>query len=151
MFFTVVVIIFLSLSCLSLRAHGVAGYRKNNKLPLQNLQMGVIVQQMVNTSSSGVVFSRNPLHPLDDENIIISSVWGLGEGLVGGELDADHFEVHRQSFASKANITQKTYALRQAAEGYVKKEVMTSEKQMEPSLTEQQQQEPKQWPFCGKC
>ena len=50
-------------------------------------------QVMVSSESSGVAFSRHPLKPISGNCVFIESVFGLGEGLVGGELEGDRFEV----------------------------------------------------------
>ena len=47
----------------------------------------------MNSEISGVAFSRHPLKPLSSDCVFIESVFGLGEGLVGGELEADSYEV----------------------------------------------------------
>lgn len=48
---------------------------------------------MVNSEVSGVAFSRHPLKPISSNAVYIESVYGLGEGLVSGEFDADQYEV----------------------------------------------------------
>lgn len=48
---------------------------------------------MVNSSVSGVAFSRHPLSPLTKDVVLVEAVYGLGEGLVSGELEADRYEV----------------------------------------------------------
>ena len=48
---------------------------------------------MVNSETSGVAFSRHPLKPLTAGSVLIEAVYGLGEGLVSGELEADSYEV----------------------------------------------------------
>ena len=48
---------------------------------------------MVNSESSGVAFSRHPLKPISSNSVFIEAVYGLGEGLVSGELEADRYEV----------------------------------------------------------
>lgn len=58
-----------------------------------DIKMAVIVQVMVNSQSSGVAFSRHPLKPLSSNAVFIEAVFGLGEGLVSGELEADQYEV----------------------------------------------------------
>ncbi len=64
-------------------------YRKENKLPL-SFGIGVIVQEMIDADVAGVAFGANPISG-DTQDKIISAVFGLGEGLVSGELDADTF------------------------------------------------------------
>lgn len=51
---------------------------------------------MVNSEVSGVAFSRHPLRPLTSNSVYIESVYGLGEGLVSGEFDADQYEVRER-------------------------------------------------------
>lgn len=69
-------------------------YRLLHGLPTGPLAMGVIVQEMVAAEKSGVAFTLNPTSGRADE-IVISAVYGLGEGLVSGELDADTIVVGR--------------------------------------------------------
>ena len=47
----------------------------------------------MNSETSGVAFSRHPLKPLSEGSVLIEAVYGLGEGLVSGELEADSYEV----------------------------------------------------------
>jgi pyruvate,water dikinase len=55
-------------------------------------RMAVVVQRMVDAEVAGVAFSADPVRGLAD-TAVVSAVWGLGEGLVSGELDADTFRV----------------------------------------------------------
>ena len=50
-------------------------------------------QVMVNSDVSGVAFSRHPLTPLSSDTVLVEAVYGLGEGLVSGELEADRYDV----------------------------------------------------------
>ena len=58
-----------------------------------NLCAALCVQVMVNSETSGVGFSRHPLKPLSSDVSLIEAVYGLGEGLVSGLLEADRYEV----------------------------------------------------------
>jgi len=70
--------------------------------------IAVIVQTMVNSDVSGVAFGFNPVTGNRDERFI-SVVYGLGEGLVSGELDADNFILNDSKI--EAQITVKTKQL----------------------------------------
>ena len=70
-------------------------YRLERGISTEKFGMGVVIQKMVFADIAGVGFSRDPIHPTKREQMIISSVYGLGEGLVSGELDADHYYVQR--------------------------------------------------------
>ncbi len=54
--------------------------------------VAVIVQALVDAETSGVVFTANPITGARDE-IVLSAVYGLGEGLVSGAVDADTITV----------------------------------------------------------
>lgn len=48
----------------------------------------VVLQRLVVARASGVMFTANPMNGAPDE-LVISAVYGLGEGLVSGSVDAD--------------------------------------------------------------
>ncbi|MEK6850782.1 MAG: phosphoenolpyruvate synthase [Nanoarchaeota archaeon] len=54
-------------------------------------QLAVVVQKMIDSDKSGVIFSKNPTS--DKGEIVIEAVWGLGEGIVSGAIKPDHYEV----------------------------------------------------------
>ncbi len=113
-------------------------YRLERGLPLWPIHVGVVIQKMVNAESSGVAFSRNPIRSLDRQSLLISSVYGLGEGLVSGALDADTYDVDRSSMAIKAEILEKSESFRQAPEGGLHVVKVTAEHAKVSSLTDQQ-------------
>lgn len=103
-------------------------YRVERGLPAGGQRMGVIVQQMVGARSAGVLFTRNPTNPLDRDRIWVDSVFGLGEGLVNGDLVADHFEVDRNSLqVTKSEIVQKEYLYSKDERGGIRKVRMDPE------------------------
>ena len=82
-------------------------YRMERGLGFDNIKIGVIIQKMVNSEISGVMFTRNPVDVMDRKNILVSSVYGIGEGLVGGSLDSDDYFIDRENFSYKKNIAFK--------------------------------------------
>jgi rifampicin phosphotransferase len=117
-------------------------YRIERGIQLTDIKIGVVVQLMVNADAAGVSFSRNPIRPLDRDHLVVSSVWGLGEGLVSGELDADHYEVHRDTLVVEhQSLAEKTHAFRQALAGGLQKSELGPEHRASSSLTEPQLQE----------
>ena len=113
-------------------------YRQKHGLPMDSIKVAVILQQMIDADTAGVAFSRNPIHPLDREHVVIDAVYGLGEGLVSGRLDADHYEVHRDTKEVGRHIVNKDEAYRQAEEGGVVLEPVAVDLQEQPALTEEQ-------------
>ncbi|MFW5740646.1 MAG: PEP/pyruvate-binding domain-containing protein, partial [Myxococcota bacterium] len=117
----------------------VVSYRTMRGLGNDAVRMGVVVQLMVDADRAGVAFSRNPIDPLDRDHLIISSVLGLGEGLVSGALDADHFEVDRRTLELEGQtLVDKTEALRRNDEGGTQREPVPESERRVPSLSDVQ-------------
>ena len=95
----------------------ILAYRRAVDSEVEVTRMGVIIQRMVDSESAGVAFSLNPLRPADRDTIVVESVWGQGEGLVSGILDADRFEVDRTTLEVRETLAVKTHALVQNPEG----------------------------------
>jgi len=66
-------------------------YREKKGFKHEETFLAVVVQKMINSKKSGVMFSRDPTGA--SENIIIEAVWGLGEGIVSGQIKPDHYVV----------------------------------------------------------
>jgi len=75
----------------SLFSDRIKQYTRHHKLQQAN-SIAVIVQAMVPADVSGVTFGINPVTGNRKEKVI-NAVYGLGEGLVSGMLDADQFDV----------------------------------------------------------
>ncbi len=114
----------------------VVAYRRERGLPRNGTRVGVVIQQMVHAEVAGVVFSRNPVRPLDRGTILVEAVHGLGEGLVGGELEADRYEVDRTTRAIRATLAPKTHAFRAAPEGGVRREDVPADARHAAVLTD---------------
>ncbi len=97
---------------LSAFSERVAQYRLQNQ-EVHKWGIAVIVQEMVNADASGVAFGINPISG-DRNEQVISSVWGLGEGLVSGELDADNFMVKNGIITT--HIAHKTHQIKPNAQ-----------------------------------
>ncbi len=92
-------------------------YRIENGLGVTNIKMGVVIQKMVNSEISGVMFTHNPIDVLDRKHIVIDSVFGQCEGLVSGALDADHYLVDRKTKEFKVKVANKESRFVQAPNG----------------------------------
>jgi rifampicin phosphotransferase len=68
------------------------GYRARNGISAQGLALAVVIQRMVAGEFSGVLFTANPLTGSRRE-IVIDAVPGLGERLVSGQWEPDHYTV----------------------------------------------------------
>ena len=69
-------------------------YRKNHGYDNRQISLAIVIQKMIPSEISGVAFSINPLNQRDTE-IIIESVWGLGEGIVSGQVSPDRYIIDK--------------------------------------------------------
>jgi pyruvate,water dikinase len=83
------------------------GYRARNNISHEDIALAVIVQKMVPAEVSGVLFSANPLNGSRLETVIDATL-GLGEALVSGQVEPDHYivasekkSIQEKSFGSK--------------------------------------------------
>ncbi len=70
-------------------------YRRDKGFADQEVSMAVGCQLMVDARASGVMYTLDP-RDLKREVMLISSVWGLGGAMVGGEVMADQYQVERR-------------------------------------------------------
>lgn len=71
-------------------------YRSSKDIEHDEALMAVAVQKMVNARSAGVAFTVDPVTG-DMSKIVIEGAWGLGEGVVSGNVTPDHFTVSRDT------------------------------------------------------
>ncbi|HEX2719026.1 MAG TPA: PEP/pyruvate-binding domain-containing protein [Gemmatimonadaceae bacterium] len=116
-------------------------YRQTAGLDGRPVRMGVVIQRMVDADVAGVAFSRNPLRPTDRGSLVVDSVWGQGEGLVSGALDADHFEVDRETLEFRATVAHKRHALVQDPAGGTREVALDPQRGDSASLTAEQVRE----------
>jgi len=114
-------------------------YRHISKLPLSKINIAVIVQKMIFGDISGVMFTVNPVNNKSDE-ILINSTYGIGEGIVSGELNTDSFYVNKKNGSISEKLVKKTHMITfnsEKKEGTTLKPVEKS-KQNQSSLTRNQ-------------
>jgi phosphoenolpyruvate synthase/pyruvate phosphate dikinase len=71
-------------------------YRHEEKLNENRVAISLVIQKMVNSESSGVMFTIDPV-TLDKSNVVIEAIYGLGEYIVGGKVTPDHYVVDKDS------------------------------------------------------
>jgi rifampicin phosphotransferase len=106
----------------------VLSYRKKNGLSLSDNRIGIVVQKMIFSEKSGVCFSRHPLDGTDRESIFIESVWGQGEGLVSGALEADQILINRNTFEANIKESEQDSYFVQDEKGGVVEQALPQEK-----------------------
>jgi pyruvate,water dikinase len=71
-------------------------YRMEQNIDCEEIGHGVVVQRLIDSEISGILFTVNPLNGRRDQ-ILINSSWGLGEAIVGGEVTPDQWAVNKKS------------------------------------------------------
>ncbi len=113
----------------------VQAYRKQNDIEA-SFGIAVIIQEMIDAEVSGVAFGMNPVSQ-DLNAKVISSVFGLGEGLVSGELDADTYEICEGEI--KKSLADKTHAfVKDESSGGILKATLESKKANQSTLNDYQ-------------
>ncbi|MFH1221686.1 MAG: phosphoenolpyruvate synthase [Candidatus Micrarchaeota archaeon] len=86
-------------------------YRVENKFDHMKVGLAAVVQQMVQSEKSGVVFTVDPM--TQDKNVIsIETAFGLGEVVVGGLVTPDTYQVDKRDFKIKdKKIAKQTWMI----------------------------------------
>jgi len=94
-------------------------YRARHGAALSPPGMAVVIQRMVDADISGVLFTANPLTGNRSE-CMVSAVYGLGESLVSGAVDADTVVLDKVTRAVKNSVIgDKSERMDSGAEGCV--------------------------------
>lgn len=72
-------------------------YRQERGLGQRHAQMAVVVQRMAPAEASGVTFTADPLSG-DRERIVINAAWGLGQGIVQGDVGGDVYVLDKRTY-----------------------------------------------------
>ena len=65
--------------------------------------MAVIVQEMVDSDRSGVLFTVDPVHGRRDR-MVVEAARGLGEAVVSGEVTPDNYTLGRDGVVKKSRV-----------------------------------------------
>src|SRR3990167_5271362 len=76
-------------------------YRQQQNFDHAKVGIAVPVQIMVQSETSGVMFTIEPVTN-NKNTIVIEAVFGLGEMIVGGKLTPDHYEVDKRTISIKS-------------------------------------------------
>jgi len=91
---------------------------------------------MIDPAKSGVGFSVDPTVS-GSKQMLVSSVYGVGEGIVSGELDGDSYWIDKPTLeCSRRNIVQKEHKFVKSASGACKAEPVMPDLQNVSSLSD---------------
>ncbi|MFD4675148.1 PEP/pyruvate-binding domain-containing protein [Lentzea sp. NPDC058450] len=85
-------------------------YRDTNGIDHTTTYLAVVVQRMVQSAVSGVMFTANPVTGTRDQ-IVIDASPGLGEAVVSGAVNPDHFVVDGTEIVEK-RLGDKKFVIR---------------------------------------
>ena len=71
-------------------------YRAQNNFPHRDVQLSVVVQQMIMSETSGILFTADPLTG-HRHTLTIDASFGLGEALVSGLVSPDAYRVDKRT------------------------------------------------------
>lgn len=83
----------------SMFGNAVLSYRRKGEAPISKGDSAICVgiQQMVQARAAGVIFTLDPLHR-DRSKIVLEACWGLGEGVVKGDITPSQFILDKVTF-----------------------------------------------------
>src|SRR3989344_43558 len=107
-------------------------YREKQKFDHSKVLISAIVQKMVNADKSGIMFTVNPATNQGDE-IVIEAIYGLGEFIVGGEVNPDMYIV------GKKNRDIQKIEIRKKEKGLFRTSLGTNETRIIPKEIQERQ------------
>ena len=99
-------------------------YRLLKGIPDEHAAMSVACIRMVDSVASGVIYSRHPFES-NNENIIISAVWGLGPYAVDGAVTPDGYMVSRGCEILEKKVSVKNVRLVSNPSGGLQEETVS--------------------------
>jgi rifampicin phosphotransferase len=92
-------------------------YRQRNRIEHRGTRLAVVVQQMVDVAVAGVLFTANPVTGRRSETVIDAAP-GLGEAVVSGVVNPDHFVLDKGTGAVlERRLGDKRLTIRARPEG----------------------------------
>jgi pyruvate, water dikinase len=78
-------------------------------------RVAIVVQRMVDPTSAGVLFTKDPVSGEDVR--VVEATWGLGEAVVAGLVTPDHFRIERTGRVLERRPGHKDVLIRRRAGG----------------------------------
>jgi len=100
-------------------------YREKQGYSHMDVKLAVVVQKMINSEFSGIMFTVDPHNGA--KNIIVEAGYGLGEAIVGGEVTPDTYQIEKtgMSITNRHISTQKWKYVRGPDGGVLKQDIPT--------------------------
>lgn len=112
-------------------------YRSKNNFAHQDVQLSVVIQQMVMSEKSGILFTADPLTG-HRHTVAIDASFGLGEALVSGLVSPDAYRVDkRNNTIIERTISDKKIAIYPEKDGGVRQETLSASQRNQTVLTDE--------------
>lgn len=112
-------------------------YRKNSGYDKQKTSLAVVIQQMVESESAGVMFTSDPAG--NRENIHINAAYGLGEAVVSGIVSPDEYICTKEGTVIKQVTGSKEVEIIYDAENGGTQKVSVDESRRKQSVLNKEQ------------
>jgi pyruvate,water dikinase len=120
----------------SLYGSRVLFYRQKQGIPEEKLSIAAVVQVMIPSEKSGVMFTVDPATG-DAGIIVIEGAFGLGDSVVSGSITPDHYAVDAKTLeVVEQSIRMKDFMDARGAEGGVVHQKLDAERANAPSLNQ---------------
>lgn len=111
-------------------------YRNRNGFDHRRVSVAVVIQQMIRADVSGILFTADPA--TSNRNIVsIEAAFGLGEALVSGLVNPDHYRVADGRIIART-VSSKQVAVVPAKEDGTVRITVPPGRQDRPALTDEQ-------------
>ncbi len=110
-------------------------YRQKKKFDHFKVGIAVPIQKQIQSEISGIMFTVNPVTN-DKTNIIVETVWGLGEYIVQGTITPDQHIINKNNWTvtSKSQVKQTVQLLKSSDE--TKEVSVPKTKQNKPKISD---------------
>jgi pyruvate,water dikinase len=123
--------------CASALSPTAIAYREQHGFATDDAAIAVLVQQLVHSDVSAVVFSANPITQ-DHDEIMINASWGLGESVVSGTVTPDTYVIRKSDHRLISRQISSKDVMTVMVEGGVEEVPVPAELQQQPSLNASQ-------------
>ncbi|HJM74344.1 MAG TPA: PEP/pyruvate-binding domain-containing protein [Dehalococcoidia bacterium] len=123
--------------CASALSSTAMAYREQQGLQTDAAAIAVLVQQLVHSEVSAVVFSANPITLARDE-IMINASWGLGESVVSGTVTPDTYVIRKSDHSLISRQISSKDVMTVMVEGGIEEVPVPADLKQQPSLNASQ-------------
>jgi hypothetical protein len=113
------------------------GYRAQHGIDQEAVRLAVVVQALVPAEAAGILFTANPVNGRRDE-AMISTSWGLGESVVGGQVTPDTLVVDKATGRALSRETADKRVMTVRVEGGTGEQPVPEALRCAPVLNDQQ-------------